>query len=263
MKDHAQDKLTAIEKTLEILVSFADNERELGTVELGELTSLHKATVSRILATLLDYGMVSQNRETKKYRLGPLAYRLGASQSSQSLRSFAALSQTFVDELRDALGEMISLEVWTGNKTVVCYLAESKSSAFPRMAPSDVLQLHAPAGAKAILAYVNDEQLERLLPKEFFLYTRNTIKTKGELLARLRVFNKQGYSVDNEELHEGVYAIGVPIFDHLSRPTAAISAVIPVLGVCPQREAEIVVALKRTSRLISKSIKDNRLLLPD
>lgn len=60
-----KDSPTAVEKTLEILVAFAENRRELGTSEISALTGFHKATTSRILGSLLEYGLVVQNVETK------------------------------------------------------------------------------------------------------------------------------------------------------------------------------------------------------
>jgi DNA-binding IclR family transcriptional regulator len=262
MKSPAKDKLSAIEKTLEILVTFADSDRELGTVEVSDLTGIHKATTSRILSVLVDYGLVAQNDESKKYNLGPLAYRLGVSQTSQLIHSFVTLSSGHIDKLRDKLSESISLELWTENKTIACYLAESREPLRVAMMPADVLPLHAPAGAKAILSFVSQDHLERLLPDELPAYTENTITSKSELLLRLGEFNKQGYSIDNEELHSGIYAIGVPVFDHLSRPVAAISAVMPATRVTQDREVEIVTELKRTSRILSKMIKESRPLFP-
>ena len=262
MKHRVKSKLSAIEKTLEILVTFADVDHEVGTVEISELTGIHKATVSRILASLLDYGMVSQSDETKKYCLGPLAYRLGRSQSSQAISAFASLARRHIDELRDSLSESISLEVWAEHTSVACYLAESKNPLRVAMPSADVLPLHAPAGAKAVLAFVPKDHLERLLPETFPAYTEHTITSREVLLERLVEFNKQGYSVDAEELYLDVYAVGVPIFDHLSRPVAAISALMPASRVTEAREAEIVKQLKCASRAISRQIAEVRPLLP-
>lgn len=262
MKHQIKDKLSAIEKTLEILVSFADVNHELGTVEVSELTGIHKATVSRILGTLLDYGMVSQGSESKKYSLGPMAYRLGSSQTSQSISVFSSLSRQYIDELRDDLSETISLEIWAENKSIACYLAESRSPLRVTMPAADVLPLHAPAGAKAVLSFVSQEHLDRLLPESFPALTERTITSKAELLARLIEFNKQGYSIDDQELYPGIYAIGVPIFDHLSRPVAAISAVMPISRVNDARKTEIVRMLKRTSRAISKAINEVKPFFP-
>lgn len=256
MKHQIKDKLSAIEKTLEILVSFADVDHELGTVEVGEITGIHKATVSRILATLLDYGMVSQNDESKKYSLGPLAYRLGRSQTGQLVSTFTAVSRPHIDSLRDRVAETVSLEVWAERKTIACYLAESKNPLRVAMASADVLPLHAPAGAKAILAFVSHDHLDRVLPDELPRYTERTITSKAALLSRLVEFNKQGYSIDDQELYPGIYAIGVPIFDHVRKPVAAISVVMPASRITADREAQIVAQLKSTSRAISKEIND-------
>lgn len=262
LQSHPKEKLSAIEKTLEILVAFADSDCELGTVEVSQLTGIHKATTSRILSKLLEYGLVSQNDETRKYNLGPLAYRLGSSQASQTIQGFVALTQAHIDKLRDRVSETISLEVWTGNKTVACYLAESRNPLRVAMTPADVLPLHAPAGAKAILSYFCKDHLDRLLPAELPRFTENTITKKHDLLLRLEEFNRQGYSLDNEELYPGIYAIGVPIFDYLSKPVAAISAVVPATRINDSRILEIVAELKRTSRIISTKIKESRPLFP-
>lgn len=154
MRTKNKRKLTAIEKALEILVTFADSNKELGTVEVSELNGFHKATTSRILANLLDYGLVSQDDKTKKFTLGPLAYRLSVSNTSLSIQAFVDVSKLYIDHLRDNISETISLEIWTGNNTVACYLAESRNILRVKLLPADVLPLHAPAGAKAILSFV-------------------------------------------------------------------------------------------------------------
>lgn len=262
MRHKTKQKLNAIEKALEILVTFADNNRELGTVEVSELTGFHKATTSRILANLLDYGLVSQEDKTKKFRLGPLAYRLGVSQTSQSIQAFVDVSKPHIDRLRDKMGETISLEVWTGNSTVACYLAESRNILPVKLYPADVLPLHAPAGAKAILSFVGVEQIDRLLDEEFEGFTENTIISRDELHLRLIEYNKQGYAIDNAELHPEIYALGVPVFDYLSQPVAAVCAVMPLTRITEQREAEIVSELKKTANVIAREVNKKRMLYP-
>ena len=252
----ANDKLTAVEKTLEILQAFADADQTIGTVELSRLTGIHKATASRILASLHQYGMVSQCEETKKYRLGPLAYRLGRSQSSQLIQSYADLSKFHIDRLRDILKESVCVEVWAENKTVVCYRAPYNKALDLRMADADVLPLHAPAGAKAILAFVNKDYVEGLLPRELARFTHNTVTKREDLMNRLVEFNRQGYSVDNQELHPGVYAIGVPIFGRLGKPVAAISVVLAADLMSNERESDIVRHMKSTARDIARAIKN-------
>jgi DNA-binding IclR family transcriptional regulator len=254
-KSIKKDKLSAIEKTLEILITFTHTHFELSTGEISKLTGFHKATTSRILSTLVDYGLLAHNDERKKYSLGPLTYRLGLSRGNQSIQGFVALSSPLIDRLRDSVNESISLEVWSGRGTIACYFAESRDPLRVSMVEAEVLPLHAPAGAKAILSYMHKEQVSKLLEYEFDALTENTLTSKSELLARLGQFHQQGYATDNQELHLGIYAIGVPVFDYVGKPKAAVCMVMPAARITPEKEAEAVMCLKRTATDISNELK--------
>jgi DNA-binding IclR family transcriptional regulator len=250
-----KEKLNAIEKALEILTAFTNANKGLCNGEVSRITGFHKATTSRILLTMVEYGLIVRSDETKRYNLGPLAYRIGVSRMSQSIQGFIDTSGPHVDRLRDNINESISLEVWSGSNTVACYFAESRNALRATMDPADILPLHAPAGAKAILSFMHSDLVEKLLDYEFELLTENTISSKPELLKRLQQFKNQGYAVDNQELHAGIYAIGVPIFDHLSKPVAAICTVMPATRISAERESVIVQHLKKTASAISHQLK--------
>ena len=250
-----KDKLNAVEKALEILITFTITNQGLGTGEISKLTGFHKATTSRILSSLVDYGVVTHDEATRKYSIGPLAYMLGLSATSQSIQRFVELASPHIDKLRDKIHESISLEVWSGAGTVACYFAESRSPLCIAKPPADILPLHAPAGAKAILSFTHIEQVNKLLDYEFEAFTDNTIRSKSELLLRLGKYNKQGYAIDNEELHPGIYALGVPVFDNLSKPVAAICVVIPAARITSQKELTVIEELKKTASVISAHLK--------
>ena len=61
---------SAIDKALEILFCVADQSRDVGVSEITEILGSDKATVFRALKALEKYGLIEQNEETKKYRLG-------------------------------------------------------------------------------------------------------------------------------------------------------------------------------------------------
>jgi DNA-binding IclR family transcriptional regulator len=250
-----KNKLNAIEKALEILITFTNTNDSLGNGEISKLTGFNKATTSRILSTLVEYGLVSHDDNLRKYKLGPLAYMFGLSGLSKYIQRFVDISSPHIDRLRDRLNESISFEVWSGSGTVACYFAESQNPLRVAKSPADILPLHAPAGAKAILAFTHLEQTQKLLDYEFEAFTENTILSKIELFALLEKYNRQGYAVDNEELHSGIYALGVPVFDHLSKPVAAICMVIPVSRVSYEKELEAVEQLKKTACIISAELK--------
>lgn len=252
-----KDKLNAVEKALEILITFThtNTSQGLGNGEISRLTGFHKATTSRILSSLVDYGVLAHDESTRKYNVGPLAYMLGLSATSQSIQGFVDVASPHIDKLRDNIQESVNLEVWSGTGTVACYFAESRNPLCVAKPPADILPLHAPAGAKAILSFTHKEQVNKMLEYEFEAFTENTIMSKTELLQRLEQYNKQGYAIDNEELHPGIYALGVPVFDRVSKPVAAICAVIPATRITVQKEANAVEQLKKTASIISAQLK--------
>ena len=63
------NKHNAIEKALAILGLFAFENKEMGTIEISKLLGYHKATTSRTLILLAEYGFLEQNEKTKKYKL--------------------------------------------------------------------------------------------------------------------------------------------------------------------------------------------------
>ena len=60
---------SVIENTVAILRCFAPDRQELGVTEIAPQVGLHKSTVSRILASLEQEGIVEQV-PSKRYRLG-------------------------------------------------------------------------------------------------------------------------------------------------------------------------------------------------
>ena len=72
----ATRRVAAVERATAVLDALADGG-ELGTNELARRTSLHPSSVSRLLATLADAGLVEHVAETGRYRLGLRLVELG------------------------------------------------------------------------------------------------------------------------------------------------------------------------------------------
>ena len=68
---------------------------EAGVTELARRLGLHKSTASRLLATLEKRGLVEQDEESGKYRLGLIVIRLAErAERTLDLRSIAMPSST-------------------------------------------------------------------------------------------------------------------------------------------------------------------------
>ena len=69
--------MAAVERAAALLGTLAAGGGELGTNELARRTGLHPSSVSRLLATLVDAGLVEHVAETGRYRLGLRLVQLG------------------------------------------------------------------------------------------------------------------------------------------------------------------------------------------
>jgi IclR family acetate operon transcriptional repressor len=62
--------VAAVQRALAVLDGLAEAGGEAGTNELARRTGVNASTVSRLLATLADAGLVEQLEATGRYRLG-------------------------------------------------------------------------------------------------------------------------------------------------------------------------------------------------
>jgi DNA-binding IclR family transcriptional regulator len=215
-------KANSTEKALEILLSFTPYNQETGTVEISQKLGFHKATVSRILHTLTSYGLLQQDAQTKKFRLGQSAITLGLAVNQSINNDMVLLAKPYIDALRDVLKETVVLEVVSGRSAVIAYIAEGPGPIRIKGTVGDRRPVHAAAGAKAILAFSPPEMKERFLKEKMRRLTPNTITNPDVLLDQLQEIRRQGFAFDNEEVNLGINAVGVPIFNHEGRPVAAV-----------------------------------------
>ena len=66
----------SVDRAAALLIALGDSQGEAGVTELARRLGLHKSTASRLLATLQKRGLVEQDEETGKYRLGLVVIRL-------------------------------------------------------------------------------------------------------------------------------------------------------------------------------------------
>ena len=66
----------SVDRAAALLLALGESQGEAGVTELARRLGLHKSTASRLLATLQRRGLVEQDDETGKYRLGLVVIRL-------------------------------------------------------------------------------------------------------------------------------------------------------------------------------------------
>jgi DNA-binding IclR family transcriptional regulator len=99
--------MKTVAKAIRLLKMFSAEHEEWGASELGRAVEMDKVIVHRLLRALAEGGLLVQDGETRRYRLGPgLIALVHGNLGSMDLPS---LARPHLERLRDETGETILL----------------------------------------------------------------------------------------------------------------------------------------------------------
>ena len=200
-----------LERTFGILEVFTESRPEWSTTEIARAQNLPVPTVHRILAALKRLGYVSQHEETRRFRLGVGALSLG-----ERARAAADLRPIAIGPLRRlsvATGETALLTVLTPerDRSVCLERVETPQPLRLSVQPGRQLPMHAGASQKALLAFMPEEDIERLIAQPLERFCQSTITSPQALRRELKAIRARGWASSYEETNMGVWGIAVPV----------------------------------------------------
>jgi IclR family acetate operon transcriptional repressor len=210
----------ALVKGIATLNAVAARPAGMALTEIASMTELSKATAHRLLASLVDAGLVRALGEGR-YALGSQCLVLGAAFLEGIDLRTEALST--MRELVGTTGETCHLGVLTGNHIVYVEKVDSPHSIrmFSRVGATN------PAGTtalgKAILAFSPPDRVESVLADGIEQRTPRTTTDPGAFREALAEIRRAGFALDDIENEQGIRCIAAPIFDHQSAPIGGLS----------------------------------------
>ena len=224
-------QIGSLEKGLNILEAIVEHG-ELTVSKAATLLDINRASAHRFITTLRDLGYVRKNQHNK-YEATFKMLELGMKQADNF--EVRRMAKPYMRELSALFAETVNLGVLDRNKVVYLDKVESKELLRMDTGVGTSTQAHITSLGKAILAFLPEVELaayfERLQTDP--TYTDNVTANPEILTKALARVKKKGYAVDNEELAEGLYCIGVPIFDFNDYPVYAISVSGPAQRIKP------------------------------
>jgi DNA-binding IclR family transcriptional regulator len=222
-----------VERALDILECFSEDNLELGVTEVAKQTALAKATVFRIMHTLKARGYLSSDEKGEKFRLGPKTIKLG--KVFLAGQDFYAVARPHMRRLRDELNESVSLYIPRHDRRICVERVESTHPLRRVVNVGDDLPLDRGAAGKVLLAFGPPGPVH--------------IEPKDAEYIRLK-----GYEVTHGEREPGVSAIAAPIFDHRGRLLAALAISGPTFRFGPAVLPDYIGAVVNCARSISQSL---------
>ncbi len=212
----------ALEKALDVFEAVSKASGGISQAELSEQLKVPRTTLYRLLSTLVARGLVRRDPVRRVYCLGFKCFELARSaHSSPDLVSAAAFEMR---ALRDLSGETTYLAILDGNEVLALERFDGAHSERSNSILGERKPLHCTSQGKAILAAMPEAARDAII-RDLSLKPRTprSITEKRRLVADLRLVAQRGYSIDDEEIVEGVRCVGAAVIDAAGRVRGAIS----------------------------------------
>ena len=217
--------------SLDILLLY-DFDRPVFTVaEISKRLGYSQSKTYRLVRTLIRYGFLKEDRGTSRYSLGLNVLRLGLLARKQF--DISSIAYPFMKDLSRLTRETVLLTAVNGTKGVVLDRVESEEPIRVSLfKPGASLPLHGGASTKVLMAYLPEEDWDRIIRKEGLKrFTTATITRVSHLKADLREIRQKGYAFSDEEVDQHVRAVAAPILNGWGELVAGLSIAGPVFRI--------------------------------
>ncbi|HEY5378024.1 MAG TPA: IclR family transcriptional regulator [Pseudolabrys sp.] len=236
--DGDRHSIQSVDRALYLLETIAEAGGEATLTDLANRTGLNISTCHHLLATLIKRGFAAKVPGRRLYALGARILYLGHACLQVDLPRRA---QPYMEAVNRATGETVHLAALQGDAVVTLAVREARHAV--RVDTGKIGKLEAPHATsvgKAIMAWLPEDEMRRIVAHGMKRFTDNTITDFPALVESLRIVRRNGYAIDREEFLPGVICVGAAIRDQAGTVIGAISASTPAM-----RASEEHVALMR------------------
>lgn len=230
--------LQTVQKAGQALGLFSSARPEWGVSEMARVLELPKSSVSELLTSLADTGLLRRT-DSGRYRIGWRLFEL--SQGMLESTDFRTEANPVMTALVERFGATSHLAIIEEGSVV--YVEKQRSGRALPIGVSRVgsrLPAHATAVGKVLLAFLSWSRVAAILASQGMpALTSRTITCPERLAAELREVRAQGYALDLEEAMGGLSCIAAPIRNIDGEVAAAVSISVETAAFTPQRTALI------------------------
>lgn len=250
----AGGSVRSVERAIDILriLSFSSASHGMRFLDLQTQTGLSKATLHRLLATLISNGMVERASGSNLYYLG-LDF-LGFGERAANRLDIRAIVRPHLVGIARITGDAAHLAIRSGLDGV--YIDREEGS-FPVRALTANVGTRRPLGvgsaSLALLAALPDDEIKEVLRRNrprLASYANYSVPILQKLIENARM---RGSAINEGRILKGMYGIGVPIIVK-GRPIAAISVSANAERMRIERQTQIISVLNAASQQIASDL---------
>ncbi len=224
----------SVDRAITVLEILA-RRGEARVTEVAAEIAVHKSTAFRLLGALEDRGLVEQDRDRGKYRLGFGLLRLAGAVSARM--DITRHGHAVCERLAADIGETVNIAVARSHYAVNVDQVPGASAITAQNWIGQLTPLHATSSGKILLAHLTAARRAELLAEllgsssasssasaGLERFTPSTVTTAAKLEADLGRARRRGYATTVEEYEVGLNAVAAPIRSAHGDVVAAVSA---------------------------------------
>lgn len=234
------------------LLDLLSRSGPLGVSEIARRMAISKTVAWRLADTLHERGYAVKDPDTRRYMLGLKVLELSA--SVRYRLEIVKVARPYIEELVGKCDETVDLGVYDRNEVVFVDKKESTRSVRMVSSIGRRLPLHCTGTGKALLAFLPDSEIDRVISRGLARYTDNTITTPEDLRRELARIRADGYAVDRQEFEMGVKCVGAPVLNPDGKAVAAISIAGPAARITDERIPALAEMVKAAAEGIARDL---------
>ncbi|WP_186064126.1 IclR family transcriptional regulator [Burkholderia gladioli] len=249
MPDKPTD-VPAIARVHDILEALKTSRRPTSAKDLLALTGMPRSTLYLTLEALERRQWLVKIGDG--YAIGVALFEIGSTYllADFTLDAFRREAAWFVAKHNEAV-QMAVLD-----RAEVVYLAREDPSRAVRLV-SDIgsrLPAHCSALGKALLASLDDETVQMIMPARLHALTEHSLTRRADLLAALAEVRERAYAIERGEACTGLACLAVFVGVSSAGKRIAISTSVPVDRLTPQRETRLLVDLTTLAQRVARGL---------
>jgi DNA-binding IclR family transcriptional regulator len=246
--------IQSIVRASDILSLFSIENPVWGTNEIARALEISKTTISSLVRTLAEIGLLQKDPQTRKYHLGIRAFEIGANFSATSEIHQKSIRK--VHDLEDKTGLIIRMGIWDLD-SVIIILERTPNFRFirpPRKIGPRIMAYCTSMG-RVFLAFQDKNFVETYLDQtELLPLTPLTKITKKEILVELERIRQRGYALNDREVSLNHANLSCPIFNASGDVAACLSLTGDPKRLVEEEREKLVRILQEAAEDISVSL---------
>jgi DNA-binding IclR family transcriptional regulator len=241
--------IQSVDRAIRVLTAL-QGARRMSLSELAARLELAPSTTHGIVRSLVEHGMVVQERGSSRYQLGPAVLRLGnVYLDTLELRSKAI---PWAEDLARRSGLAVRTGVLLIDDVVIIHHEPRPDGSRQMPEVGIVIPVHASALGKAMLAFLAEEEKRVLTSEDLRSMTGETVTSAEVLRDQLDEVRTSLVAVEQDEAVLGESSIASPVFDSYGEAVGAIGVVMPSSADVSKPETRD--AVRETARAVSREL---------